>query len=108
MQEATHNNNYTDLVLISHKNYVADVKTDIPFSTSVYAIINFDIIFDACHIPSHKDLSVIQSHKDLSVNYITTPDKLDFDKINYAGFTAELIITNLPLIFSVNNNIEYA
>ena len=32
-----------------------------------------------------------QTHKVLSVNHITTPDKLDFDKIDYAGFAAELI-----------------
>ena len=99
VQEATHDNNYTDLVFISHDNYVADVKTDLPFSTSDHASINFDIIFDECDV---------KSHKDLSVNHVTAPDRLDFDKIDYAGFAAELIITSWPLIFSVDGNIEYA
>ena len=97
--EATHDNNYTDLVFISYDNYVADVKTDLPFYTSDHASINFDIIFDACDV---------QSHEDLSVNHVTTSDRLDFDKIDYAGFAVELIITIWPLIFSVNDNIEYA
>ena len=51
VQEATHeNNNYSDLVFSSHGSYIADVKTDIPFSTSDHASINLDIIFDACDI----------------------------------------------------------
>ena len=53
-----HDNNYTDLVFISHNNYVTDIKTDLPFSASDHASINFDIIFDACDVQSHKNLSV--------------------------------------------------
>ena len=66
---------------------------------SDHASISFNIIFDACDVQSHRDLSVI---------YVTEPDRLNFDEIDYAGFATELIITNWPLIFSVKDNIEYA
>ena len=85
VQEATLDNNYTDLVFFLHDNYVADFKTDVNFSTSNNSSINFDIIFDACNV---------QHHEGLKVNYVTTPVKLDFDKIDYAGFDTELLITN--------------
>ena len=65
---------------------------------SDHASISFNIIFDACDV---------QSHRDLSVNYVTAPDRLDFDKIDYAVFATEFIITNWPLIFSVKDSIEY-
>ena len=70
--EATHDNNYTDLVFISYDNYVADVKTDLPFYTSDHASINFDIIFDACDV---------QSHEDLSVNHVTARTGLTLIKL---------------------------
>jgi hypothetical protein len=92
----THDRNITDLVFMSHESLLLSVEVDIPFSTSDHSSIEFKILAN-----TPKALSYIP-------NTLPAADKLDFNKIDHAGLSSELLHTDWPSIFSLNDNIDYA
>jgi hypothetical protein len=100
VNNATHDENYTDLVFVSHEHFIVDVNVDIPFATSDHASINFNMLSNVNNAAAR--------NSSMSLNGIPSPDKLDFDKIDHAGLSSELLHTNWSLVFVNNDNIDHA
>ena len=57
----THERNFTDLIFVSHDNFVCDVNVDIPFSTSDHSSVEVTLqsfvsinVNDFTHVPNNK------------------------------------------------------
>ena len=66
VHEPTHEHNFTDLVSVSHDNFVCDVNVDIPFTTSDHCNVKvslsrsaFIIANESTHIPNNKPRPIL-------------------------------------------------
>ena len=100
VNEPTHDSNFTDLLFVSRDNIVIDVNVVMPFSTSdhntVEVCLQSDIFGGACSVPF-----VIES-----AMHRPATNKLDFDNIDHAGLSSNLIVTDWSQIYSSNEHID--
>jgi hypothetical protein len=95
--DPTHDMHYTDLMFSSHNEFVLSCTVDIPFSTSIHSSIEM-----------HMQLPGNRADDNNSNILSDAPEKLDFDKIDHAGFARELLFTDWSTVFDVNDSIDFA
>ena len=81
----------------SYDQFVMNCSVEIPFSTSIHSSIEI-----------HMQLAAHRAVDDNSHIFSDTPQKLDFDKIDSAGFARKIVFTNWSTVFNVNDRIEVA
>ena len=70
-------------------------SVEITFSTSIHFSIEM-----------HMQLVAHKAVDDNSYIFSDSSHKLDFDKIDYAGFARELVFTNWSTVFNVNDSMK--
>ncbi len=85
VSEPTHDNNFTDLIFVSHENVICEVNVNMPFSTSIHNSVEILMLSNA--------LAQTNGVNDLISSY-----RLDFDKIDHAGLASDLIHTDWSAI----------
>ena len=84
-------------MFLSHGQFIMNCSVEIPVSTSVHSSIEM-----------HMQLAAHKAVDDNSHIFSATPQKLDFDKIDFAGLAREILFTNWSTVFNVNDSIEVA
>jgi hypothetical protein len=74
-----------------------NVNVDMPFSTSDHSTLELFL-----------QSGVLESTPDSLHRTLPATNKLDFDRIDHAGLSAQLMLTDWSLCFSLDDDIEYA
>jgi hypothetical protein len=93
----SHDNNFTDLIFISHDSLMFNVNVDMPFSTSDHSTLEIFL-----------QSGVLKSMPDSLHRTLPATIKLYFDEIDHAGLSAQFVLTDWSLCFSLDDDIEYA
>jgi hypothetical protein len=95
VEHATHDNNFTDLVFLSHADLLSCINVTCPFSTSDHCSIEFALAIDlSCTSPVTGPLSPVCV--------------LDFGKTDHVGLDAHLLATDWSAVFSLNDDVNAA